>query len=130
MTNLKNQNAGGKVKQSNVQKFARGGASMYDPYSYMAQGDPPCTCVCENGSECQGHFHRGDCNCVHCCEGWGEPKPPPSAMGRGGRTRSVMGRGGTISLKASRAKALAIRKRVSKGKIRNLSLAGGRPPRI
>jgi|TARA_Y100000310_G_scaffold336178_1_gene420042 hypothetical protein len=97
MTNLKNQNAGGKLKQSNVQKFARGGASMYDPYSYMTQGH-------------------------------GEPKPPPSAMGTGGRTRPVMGRDGTISLKASRAKALARSKRVSKGKIRNLPLVGFAPP--
>ena len=90
MTNLKNQNAGGRLQQSNVRKFARGGASMYDRYSYMTQG----------------------------------------AMGRGGRTRPVMGRGRPISLKASRAKALAIRKRSSERKIRNLSLAGGRPPRI
>ena len=81
MANLKNQNAGGKLKQSNVQKFARGGASMYDPYSYMTQGT--CQCICEDGTEKTCPVGYGGCNCnAPCCPGTGRPK---IEMGTGGR---------------------------------------------
>ena len=79
MANLKNQNAGGKLKQSNVRKFARGG--VYD--SYSREGGCPCDCTEYGGTgTCTGVWTYGQCECYACCN---PGVTSPRAAKNGGR---------------------------------------------
>ena len=61
---LKSGPAGGRLEQSNVQKWRLGG--LYG-YELMEEGgECPC-CVLDDGTTCMGQLHYPDCECIwHC----------------------------------------------------------------